>query len=361
MSDLERLFPDLARLGVRGNYTRAEQVHIPDVAPTDVGHGLGVAELDVDAILKTETCFAERSDLAALAGTGLRAKTHERRPEVLKLLAEGADRPLSILQGGRGLAAHEGAVGVDLSVFSGPALLRGDDEQTLYVLRRPAQARALEVDVFVAPLALPERPEVRSDVRAWAKGDPWIADEVERRLATGDPVDHAEAVGHAWRFRAYSAEETRRVVELVREGRSLDELFPGRGWAQRLPEVTARWVELRAVTTAGRLADTLEALVDDVDTRDAGWRADLTRLLVERDDLESVRLVLRAASACDRLDRALARLDRDGDVAMRSLPRWRPDMLPEQLRRAAGKTHDAWWVQPVVDEGEAEGDILEGP
>ena len=128
-----------------------------------------------------------------------------------------------------------------------------------------------------------------------------------------------------------------RLHELVAEA----ELAPRR-WARALGVIARRALEQQAVRRAEALGDDLADLFDtlsaDMQEASANW----ARLCHRRDDIESVRVLLREAGQADTLEAALEAADRTGR-AIRINLQASITAADERLRRVALGDPSAWW------------------
>lgn len=140
--------------------------------------------------------------------------------------------------------------------------------------------------------------------------------------------------------------EPRDVAELIARGRLQDlvseaELAPRR-WVRSLDQVSLRALEQQAVRRTEALGDDLLDLFDtlsaDLQEASATW----VHLCHRRDDIESVRVLLREANTGDALDQQLAATDRTGRAIRINLDS-SISAADERLRRVALGDPAAWW------------------
>lgn len=140
--------------------------------------------------------------------------------------------------------------------------------------------------------------------------------------------------------------ETRDVAALIASGRLQDlvneaELAPRR-WARLLDARSRQALEQQAVRRAEALGDDLTDLFDTLSADMAEASGSWTRLCHRRDDIESVRVLLREAGAGDTLDDVLEAADRMGR-AIRINLNAAISAADERLRRVALGDPSAWW------------------
>ncbi|MFN7146414.1 MAG: hypothetical protein ACK4YP_21755, partial [Myxococcota bacterium] len=118
-----------------------------------------------------------------------------------------------------------------------------------------------------------------------------------------------------------------------------------RAWLAAQPEGALAALEIRAVERAWSLAERIQAL--DALPDDARG-AEVLALVRDRDDLQSVRLVLRLGGGGARLAEALQRLDRVAAEHMSALadhlPALDDDPETDRWRAVAWQEPDAWWT-----------------
>jgi hypothetical protein len=140
--------------------------------------------------------------------------------------------------------------------------------------------------------------------------------------------------------------EVKDVAALIASGRlrelvSEAELAPRR-WARALDAVSRQALEQQAVRRAEALGDDLTDLFDTLSADMSEASANWARLCHRRDDIESVRVLLREAGAADALDSALEAADRTGRAIRINLDA-SISAVDERLRRVALGDPSAWW------------------
>jgi hypothetical protein len=172
--------------------------------------------------------------------------------------------------------------------------------------------------------------------------DMWMHDEVQG----GSSADAWKRTSLAGQLARLSESETMDVAALIASGRLQDlvsesELAPRR-WARSLDAASRTALEQQAVRRAEALGDDLEDLFDtlsaDMGEASLAWR----RLCHRRDDIESVRVLLREAGAGDQLEKVLEDADRTGRAVRINLD-GTVAAADERLRRVALGDPSAWW------------------
>jgi len=140
--------------------------------------------------------------------------------------------------------------------------------------------------------------------------------------------------------------EVRDVAALIASGRLQDlvsavELAP-RHWARRLDAAATQALEQQAVRRAEALGDDLTDLFDTLSADMAEASGSWARLCHRRDDIESVRVLLREAGVGDTLDATLETADRTGRAIRINLDA-SISAADERLRRVALGDPSAWW------------------
>ncbi len=140
--------------------------------------------------------------------------------------------------------------------------------------------------------------------------------------------------------------EVRDVAGLIASGRFQDlvgeaELAPRR-WARTLDLASTQALEHQAIRRAEALGDDLtdlfETLSADMGEASATW----VRLCHRRDDIESVRVLLREAGAGTALEAVVTQADRTGRAIRINLD-GTVSAADERLRRVALGDPSAWW------------------
>jgi hypothetical protein len=140
--------------------------------------------------------------------------------------------------------------------------------------------------------------------------------------------------------------EARDVAALIASGRLQDlvseaELAPRR-WARLLDPVAKMALEQQAVRRAEALGDDLTDLFDTLSADMTEASTTWARLCHRRDDIESVRMLLREAGTGEALDTVLEAADRTGRAIRINLDE-AVSAADERLRRVALGDPSAWW------------------
>lgn len=188
------------------------------------------------------------------------------------------------------------------------------------------------------PAAVPPEPPV-PQVRAWsdaAGAAPWLARDAARLASSADPVDRAAGAGMLSRL--WERPDPRVAVAASPTGAV-------RAWARGLAAGQVEALEGAAVARAWTLGEriaSVAALPPDL----AG--EEVRAVVLDRDDLQSVRRVLRLAGAGAALAGALASVD-DAAAACLSeladlLPAIEDDLDADRWHAVAWQEPDAWWA-----------------
>jgi hypothetical protein len=172
--------------------------------------------------------------------------------------------------------------------------------------------------------------------------DTWM----QTRLAEASGSDAWTRTSLAGQLARLCEPEARDVAALIAAGRLRDlvsevELEPRR-WARSLDALSLRALEQQAIRRAEALGDDLTDLFDTLSADMTEASASWTHLCHRRDDIESVRVLLREADAGDALDRELAAADRLGRAIRINLDA-AISAADERLRRVALGDPSAWW------------------
>jgi hypothetical protein len=173
--------------------------------------------------------------------------------------------------------------------------------------------------------------------------DAWLAAQVEERLASGDPWQHAVAMGMCARLRQLPS-AGQLVVDLL-AGTDPGGVLTERRWAQNLSvDVKAELTYRLEHEAAGLLRDlqVLDAQIEDDDAPpdmdSPGWHRGLVEMLHRRDDLAGMSLLLETG-----VTTTLAEVDELGSLLLEAIPL--SDTLADDLRlqRVAACAPEAWW------------------
>lgn len=264
---------------------------------------------------------------------GLRVYRSRRRPGAVQLAAAAV---VAVHRGAphhhHDLVAIEGDALVEVRLDADRAVLRlAAGEVVLLGLPDPlADLAGAEPE----PAAVPAPP-----VEAWTEGlavDRWLAEEVGRLARSAAALDRIAAAGLLSRLWAPGETPVARAARPTERARA---------WARGLDPAALDRAEREAVDEAARLHDRIDAVAR---LDDAAARAAVGALVVDRDDLQSVRRALRLAGRGDRLDAALAAVDADARSAASVLAGRLPALAddPDGLRWAAVAWQEpgAWWA-----------------
>jgi hypothetical protein len=187
-------------------------------------------------------------------------------------------------------------------------------------------------DVAAAPPAI-DAP----DLADWSRrtgAEPWLADAAVACAASPSSVDRLAGVGLLARL----------WVEPERVGVATTPRDLVRTWARSLPPDRLADAESGAVRRAWALAERIAGVADlapDLADAEVAW------IVRERDDLASVRRVLRIAGAGARLAAVLGDVDRVAGEQMSALadrlPRLSDDPDADRWHAVAWQEPDAWW------------------
>ncbi len=323
------------------------------VARGDVATAVPTLQDIFDRLERGEESLVPRDDPEVPAGFRLAALAG--RPSIFKVNAPSGPVRLRTETGSGVLAIEGGGALVDVARAGLTAALAADRDEGFFIVAG-AGGDGLDVAPIARPIVLPEDAEVSSPAREWADaaaaaGDAWIAALVRELLAEGGPLAEAAAAGALARLREReeTRDERRAALEALLAGRPDPEADRERAWARALPDGARATVERHALASAALLSERLDDLSGTPDPDDPGFAAAFRAVLHDRDDLEGVRILLRAAGAGagETLERALEALDERGAVFIRAVPRPGGLADDERLWRAARTSPEGWWVRPV--------------
>jgi hypothetical protein len=241
-----------------------------------------------------------------------------------------------------GTAVHgEHLVGFDSREERVVLRLSADEGHTWIV---DARGGSIETFVMVDALAgLPDLPPSAPaidapDLQAWASqvaAEPWLSAAASQQAEGPSSVDRLAAVGLLARL--WTPPEDTAPTAHPRD--------LARAWARVLDPGQLDAAESIAVRRAWRLSDR----VADVSKLPASLAADeMAAIVLDRDDLQSVRRVLRLVGGGGRLAEALATVDSVAGEHMSALadllPALEDDPDADRWRAVAWQEPDAWWV-----------------
>lgn len=194
---------------------------------------------------------------------------------------------------------------------------------------------------FPAPKA-PARIEFPQFLTDWMRDrsseDPWLAGTLAELRDWDEPWTAAVAAGHFIRLRKLSRDQRDLSIQRALAGEEDPDSAAPRVWAQSLSEDQLDTLDSSAVATVNMLHDWLEELESDM-WEGIVWQRKLRSLLTWRDDLESVRLVLKGTRIGDNLGDLVEGLDDTLRNSVEALPAF--ELYPEQLERSRWC---CWWA-----------------
>jgi hypothetical protein len=263
-------------------------------------------------------------------------------PRIVKFTAPpNVALELRTLQPASGAAGHDpnepASVLVDLAAAGVARLVLPEGNGLLLIPGR----RGLEVTrVLTAPSLVEPLAAISSPVAEWAAArEPWLRDEITRRLARRDPWQTAVATGLFARLAI--PVDAALAATAVHEDLALP-----RRWARALePAAVETLVDLLDAEVQRLLAevsDLSRAMACD----DPGWRAAVLDLCRARDDLEGVRVLLNETLAAERVASMTMVIDAAANRFVQSLPA-ELALGDTRLERVAILDPEAWWVRPL--------------
>lgn len=171
----------------------------------------------------------------------------------------------------------------------------------------------------------------------------WLRAEVQSRLAAPELADHLRAVGHVVRFAPYRTRPSMAELEAwIEQGLAPPVIAEAKRAVAGIPGDQLDATQLANVGEANALYERLKAF----DPFNPETAAPLSRMRVERDDLESSWAALRLAERGDSLRERLTELDShaaDLGSALDDLPS--PDDVSERLAAARRADPTSWWAR----------------
>ncbi|MES2641330.1 MAG: hypothetical protein V4850_17700 [Myxococcota bacterium] len=207
-------------------------------------------------------------------------------------------------------------------------------------------ARSDSIDTYGVVDALADLPDLplppplvdAPDLRGWASrigAEPWLAAAAAQHADAPSSVDRMAAVGLLARL--WTPPEGAAPPAHPRD--------LARAWARAVEPAVLDEAESVAVRRAWRLSERIA----EVGSLSAGNATDeMTAIVLDRDDLQSVRRVLRLVGAGDRLADALATADAVANEHLSALadllPSLADDPEADRWNAVAWQEPDAWWV-----------------
>ncbi|MDY0063411.1 MAG: hypothetical protein RBU45_26645 [Myxococcota bacterium] len=197
----------------------------------------------------------------------------------------------------------------------------------------------------------PEAPPVLeipapTELLAGCCAQPWLTAEATRLAGSPSLVDRFAAVGLLARLFVPNVDPEERVAELAAaldRGGSLP-LVRSREYVQALPAPLLRELEASALERVLALEQELERLPEVVAGQAETAGSLGRRLLLARDDLESVATLLRLAGAGELLTEELVALDREAEALVDLFDELGPAFGDEpRLQELAWQQPEAWW------------------
>ena len=177
--------------------------------------------------------------------------------------------------------------------------------------------------------------------------DVWLAKHVRDLAADGRATGVVAAVGAWTRLRSHTSERNAELVAKSLRGEVDESSVAPNRWARDfLVGAHLDSVVRGAIGSCGRLAEVLGA-IGVADPEEATTWQRFAEALRDRDDLESTRVMLHAASAAGELERCTVDVAAAGDDLVHSLP-IEPSMAADaHIARVALKMSDLWWGKPA--------------
>jgi len=331
--NIRTLTPDeLHRLGLDGwTAAPAEPVGIGAEPLVALGYAASAEQLSLDGPF-------DAFDIDATLDAGIDLLVHRHAPTVLRF--DCADRLLVMPTPDMEAIDAEDltAIVVDTRVLSEPVAILHGPHFGVYVLPDGRIGR-LEREAV----------EVRSELMIWYADDEdvWLCDELSARVHSGDPWQHAVALGLAARLRRRASTHARATLDALLAGRPVEDLHRERRWATQQPRDVLDAIEIWAITVAETVVDDLEDLFDRSAPDDPDWQDAITDVLHRRDDVEGIRLLLHEADHGEGLEATLEALDPACRNLIDAVTKWAAP-YDERLGRASVASPYGWWISPAV-------------
>jgi hypothetical protein len=336
MTDEER-----SALGIEFATTgEVEMVLLPTAAEGRTGTARALATLAAASSFSTPR-------IDAAGRVGMRVSVSDERPSVVRVIDE-ASQPVTARSAGAAGAWIEhdlqdpGTVFVDLELA--PLVSVGRTNGSGLVLRRDGRGLFIG-DFYPPPLATAPLAPVRAPIESWCQGDVdlWLVDQVKQYAGTDDSWRQAVAAGIFARLRQVGLEARETIARLLAGDLAVIDDRP-RAWARDLSAQQVETLVDFALVIADRVEGTLDDLWAHMAPGEKWWVATFRSAAIERDDLESVRLLLVERGVADRVQRTLNSIDHRGREMVAGIPRV-VSIEDERLYRARLADPEAWWAR----------------
>jgi hypothetical protein len=342
--------------GLVGAFESLEEVPWEAWPDSDQGEarGVDVAALTLAAIVSSSVPLDAESRVflpakqEQLEACGVSLRMLEANPRILRLFSEVPGLSAQV-------AKSEGDEPGDYPVHreSDQAVYLEGTQTTerRFVLKSPAGTVVLvtgkdgyRVQPVLQPIEIRALTSVEAPVSEWLthSQDSWLNKTVADYLERGDSWSLCVGAGLFARLRSPEPNMVADLYKKLMNGeRDVASALP-REWARTLKPDQLRTMEALALSEIEWVHQAVEALPQHLSPDVERWEADWFELCHRRDDLEGVRLLLDEGGEGNRLAVALASLDREGKLLVRSLPR-RDLRLDERMTRVAKADPAAWW------------------
>lgn len=330
--------------------------------PVEVARGLDMSgvpkSLPVLFQLRFQDVHFQEARVGVLEDFGSRIEVLRENPAIVKLIgAPGSTTAFRSLRNGdaatRVDADDPATRYVDLE-RSGPARIDVDDGNGVLILLETDGIRFFPI--LRAPVRIDAPSDIISPAEEWCAtcDDDWLVEQVRGRLVLHDPWQHGVAAGlYARLFEPQSRLRVRELLDRMRAREPDQDLAAPRLWARSLSAAQLATLEELALVEIDRSYASLSDLEETMAPDEAAWREDLLAVCHQRDDVESVRVLLREAGCGELITAALDALDCEGELLVSSIPRI-IRLRDERLRRVLLRDPTAWWsVLAEFEEGGA--------
>jgi len=176
------------------------------------------------------------------------------------------------------------------------------------------------------------------------QSEPWLRRYADALLAANDAMTTLVAIGAMVRFFAPTEEQRDDELERVLAGDEPSVVLRARSALGAASPTDLDMLEGSCVERAVELLEQLDGMSQATSDGDA---TTATRLVEERDELESCRVALRCAEKGEEISDVLVDVDRAAQTHLPHLGRQLAGLVHERLRAAALKEPWAWWGKLV--------------
>jgi hypothetical protein len=210
-------------------------------------------------------------------------------------------------------------------------------------IENPASEAMRELETWV-PEAVPVLPRVRPEevFRDWSRAK-WLEDLARLALESSDPLENlagAGAIGRLWL--PTDSKERARLVEEMLDGSENPIIESSVAPFRRLTNEQRDQLDSLATARSSLFSGLFDEVQHDVEEGDDRARRSARALLLERDDLESILLILSELDSGSQLRAALEVVDEEARLRIDVVDLADPENHP-RLSAVSWQDPQAWW------------------